>query len=242
MATTGISLVREQTERMRLPRFLWVPFELGRPFGAPNEPDFQRRVLRAALELLDRTDGPVVLADFPEDAPVSDDEAVWACPISFAPKPTEEPELIQETRAEIRRLAPWAQLGRRPLPSNSGMDRDAIVGYLGRVAAGLDVSAELGDRSLIEATRLAADDLRTWYLQAASRQPGRSSTEQLTGWFWRQTAFAHLLGEVTARLLQHPDPNVRSFAARALVPRDHVASLVPDTPSITGVDDASDHP
>ena len=28
---------------MRLPRFLWVPFELGRPFGAPNEPDFQRR-------------------------------------------------------------------------------------------------------------------------------------------------------------------------------------------------------
>ena len=69
MATTGISLIREQTEAMRLPRFLWVPFELGRPFGAPNESEFQRRVLLEALELLERSDGPVVLADFADDAP-----------------------------------------------------------------------------------------------------------------------------------------------------------------------------
>jgi len=31
-----------------------VPFELGRPFGAPDEPDFQRRVLRDLLGLLAR--------------------------------------------------------------------------------------------------------------------------------------------------------------------------------------------
>ena len=60
MPTTGISLVREHTQQMQLPRFLWVPFELGRPFGAPNEPDFQRCVLRTALELLERKDLDVV--------------------------------------------------------------------------------------------------------------------------------------------------------------------------------------
>ena len=32
LATAGVSLVRENTERLRPPRFLWVPFELGRPF------------------------------------------------------------------------------------------------------------------------------------------------------------------------------------------------------------------
>ena len=82
IATTGISLVRVNTERMELPRFLWVPFELGRPFGAPHEPDFQRRVLRAALGLLERRDGPVVLEDFPDDAPVVDDDEAdgWSCP------------------------------------------------------------------------------------------------------------------------------------------------------------------
>ena len=95
MATTGISLIREQTEAMRLPRFLWVPFELGRPFGAPHKPDFQRRVLREALELLEHSDGPVVLADFADDAPVTDDEMVWACPISFAPEAEPGPHLIE---------------------------------------------------------------------------------------------------------------------------------------------------
>jgi D-proline reductase (dithiol) PrdB len=34
IATTGISLVREHTAGYRPPRFLWVPFPLGRPFGA----------------------------------------------------------------------------------------------------------------------------------------------------------------------------------------------------------------
>ena len=35
--TTQISLIREHTERIRPPRALWVPFELGRPFGVPHD-------------------------------------------------------------------------------------------------------------------------------------------------------------------------------------------------------------
>ena len=69
IATVCIALVREHAARMRPPRALWVPFDLGRPFGAPNEPAFQSEVLRAALALLVREDGPVILKDFPKDAP-----------------------------------------------------------------------------------------------------------------------------------------------------------------------------
>ena len=46
---------------MNPPRALWVPFELGRPIGAPDEPDFQRRVVEAALALFAAPDGPVFL-------------------------------------------------------------------------------------------------------------------------------------------------------------------------------------
>ncbi|MDJ0789065.1 MAG: hypothetical protein QNK05_19840, partial [Myxococcota bacterium] len=104
MPTTGISLVREHTEAMQLPRFLWVPFELGRPFGAPNEPAFQRRVLHAALALFDGRPGPVVLEDFPDDAPAApaSDEA-WACPVSFAPVDDGRPELARRVRDEMER-------------------------------------------------------------------------------------------------------------------------------------------
>jgi len=86
--TGQISLIREQTAAIRPPRALWVPFMLGRPFGAPNAPDFQRDVLRALLRLFEHTSGPV-LEDFPDDAPPDvAGETTFACPVSFAPAQT----------------------------------------------------------------------------------------------------------------------------------------------------------
>ena len=50
--TTQISLIRKHTEELRPPRALFVPFELGRPFGNRNDADLQRTVLKSALGLL----------------------------------------------------------------------------------------------------------------------------------------------------------------------------------------------
>jgi len=69
LATVAISLIRPQTERTRPPRALWVPFELGRPFGPPSDPAFQKRVVLAALRLVERQSGPVIIEDFPDDDP-----------------------------------------------------------------------------------------------------------------------------------------------------------------------------
>jgi hypothetical protein len=241
IATTGISLVREQTEAMRLPRFLWVPFELGRPFGAPGEPDFQRRVLVAALQLLERTDGPVVLEDFPDDAPASDVEPVLACPVTFAPKPSDDLELVQETRREIARLAPWVDGAPSSPPANSGVGIVEIPAFLGRLADGEPVDDALDGRPLVEVTRLACDDARALYLLAARRQPGQSATTaQLDTWFWRQTALGQLIGAVAHRLSEDPDPAVRGFAGRALVPRGHQEIVRPSRPPEEGRDDHTD--
>lgn len=57
LATTGISLVRENTENMQPPRALWVPFPLGRPLGKPGDAAFQHRVIAAGLALLHREKG-----------------------------------------------------------------------------------------------------------------------------------------------------------------------------------------
>jgi len=51
--TVAISLIRAQTENTKPPRALWVPFELGRPLGPPSDPAFQKRVILAALRLLE---------------------------------------------------------------------------------------------------------------------------------------------------------------------------------------------
>ena len=70
-------------------------------------------MLLTALELLEREDGPVVLADFPDEAPLQaspDDAGAWSCPVSFRKEPEGEPELVREVLAEISRLAPWHEM------------------------------------------------------------------------------------------------------------------------------------
>ena len=60
IATVSISLVRRFTEAVRPPRALWVPFPFGRPLGAPRKVAAQRLVILRALELLRRSEGPVL--------------------------------------------------------------------------------------------------------------------------------------------------------------------------------------
>ena len=69
IATVAVALIWPQAENTKPPRALWVPFELGRPFGPPNDPAFQRRVLRAALNMLVERGRPVRIIDFPDDDP-----------------------------------------------------------------------------------------------------------------------------------------------------------------------------
>lgn len=233
IATTGISLVRVNTERMELPRFLWVPFELGRPFGAPHEPDFQRRVLRAALGLLERRDGPVVLEDFPDDAPaVADDDdggPGWSCPVSFAGAAADA-WLAGEVLAELRRLAPWqevyaAQRG-RSAPAASGLSHEQIVRGLSELAGGANDPSVATNLPLPEWVRLGCDDLRTWYMEAAQGRPGQATSLELRDWFWRETALARLIGAAAVRLAGSEHRALGMFGRRAMVPRVYMDQLM----------------
>ena len=91
---------------------MWVPFELGRPFGAPDEPEFQTRVLRDVLALFEHEGPSPVLEDFPDDAPGGEmDMTGWTCPIALpSVAEMEIPELLGAVLAEIDGLAPWHQV------------------------------------------------------------------------------------------------------------------------------------
>ena len=231
IATTGISLVRVNTKRMELPRFLWVPFELGRPFGAPHEPDFQRRVLRAALGLLERRDGPVVVEDFPDDAPAGDDDGNgWSCPVSFGGV-ADGAGLVGEVLAELRRLAPWQEIYAarrgRSAPPASGLSHEQIVRGLGELAGGAREPSVATNLPLPEWVRLGCDDLRTWYMEAAQGRPGRASSLELQDWFWRETALARLIGNAGVRLAGSEHRALSMFGRRAMVPRVYMDELMP---------------
>ncbi len=205
--TTGISLVREHSEIVRPPRALWVTFELGRPMGIPDDARFQRRVMKAALDLLTRTDGPV-LADYPEDAPEVTDFSGWACPISLSP--VGENSLL----AEIDQLASWYELAK----SSRGRTTVGISG-LDMPAAGALVSGALtGALPEAQALKEAIDDLRAYYLEAASAFPGPGTPALQKKWFWEETKLALALLALQPRLAASADPQHRILGNLTMIP------------------------
>lgn len=228
IATTQISLVRPHTERARPPRALWVPFALGRPFGPPDDADFQRRVVTAALELLDAVQGPV-LADFPDDEPTTSGEQTgWACPINFAQPPatlTGTEQIAAALRAEIAQLAPWydqalARRGRSTV-GNSGLEPDALAELFALMLDDDLPDSPSAELPLADVVRLGAEDLKAYYIEAASAQPGNAGPRQLADWFWHETLAADVFQRMKARCLASEDEAIKLLGSVFLVPTTH---------------------
>lgn len=222
IATTAIALIRDHAERMRAPRALWVPFELGRPFGSPGEAAFQRRVIGAALTLLTSGDGPVLLADFEEDAPgpKADDQTGWVCPVSFPAPPSDDSGPVAALLQEVDTLAPWYQLSLdrrgRTLVGVSGKPITDAVRY---VASFLEDESAAGDNEQAQDFKNAFMDIMTYYSEAGTAQPGRQSSSDTQRWFWQETAAGGFLQELRTKLMQDGTERLQFIAARVMLPK-----------------------
>ena len=219
--TVVVALLKEQAEKVRPPRALWVPFPLGRPFGAPDHAEQQRRVLRAALTLLEAPSGPV-LVDFDEaDAPEGEDGA-WVCPVSFAPQATEEDDIGRRVADEVTMLRPWHDLGverrGRTALGLSKVPVEAAAAWLAAFTEGQAPPATVPERPLFDNLRWAAEDLKTFYYEAATARPGSASGTRLESWFWEESAAGELLKALRRRCLVDGDDALRELGEFMLVP------------------------
>ena len=204
LATTQISLVREHTETIKPPRALWVPFELGRPFGVPNDAAFQTRVLIGALRLLESSAGPV-LKNFAEEAPLRQtDGGLLACPVNFSAftEPiTEIDQLLTAFGQEFSQMRSWYDLARkerrRTTAETSGLSGeeliDAIAGFV-KDGVSIRLASEVSSGT---ALKMALEDLKAYYFEAITIQPGRpTDSSTLADWFWSQTAAAKVISKI----------------------------------------------
>jgi hypothetical protein len=224
IATTQVSLVREHTEALAPPRALWVPFMLGRPFGVPDDPAFQRRVLVAALALLERESGPV-LEDFPDDAPHEDIGAPaegLSCPVSF-PRASDEGSLESRFLDEVAQLQAWHEVARshrgRSTVGLTGLQPDALAGYLLSWLGEQPQPSYRPDIPDAQAIKLAADELKAFYYEAKAVQPGLHAAASIQSWFWLETAAAQVFLALRARARESALPAMASLATGSLVPR-----------------------
>jgi hypothetical protein len=207
-----------------------VPFELGRPLGAPNDAAFQRRVLDAAFALFAARTTPVI-ADFPEDAPASARDATgddgdgegWVCPIAF-PGAAEDPadDAVALAR-EVTDLAAWYDLalrkGGRTTVGSSGLGMPEAAAFVSTFLDGSvpesPVAGERADRVL----KWACDDLRAYYGEAVLAQPGSPSSADIEDWFWGETAAGRVILRVQKALVESGDERLELVGKQYLVPR-----------------------
>lgn len=229
LATTLVSLVRPQSDAVAPPRALWVPFELGRPLGAPDDPVFQRRVLMATLELLLSDDGPVLRAEFTDQAPGGAPLLGWNCPVVVPP--VREPGADREAarrglEAELGAVRPHYERARaargRTTVGVSGLAMEAIPAYVAGFLGPEPPSSPRTDLSAMLTLRFALDDLRAYYTEAAAPDRALPSSRQLADWFWDQTLAGRVIRAVRLRGLESDDAEVVAIAKGALVPGSRV--------------------
>lgn len=226
LPTTQISLTRLHTEKIKPPRALWVPFELGHPLGMPNNPLFQKKVLLAALKLLEAPSGPV-LEDFPEDIPVSNEQpAVLACPVNIRIEDTadgtEAEKLCAAFKNEIMSMRPWydraVKKRERTTVGVSKLNLAAMGDFICSFTEDNAPENPRQDISLADELRFSVEDLKAYYFEAVTAQPGMvvSSTKPLLGWFWRDTIAGKALLAVGESCLKSEDESLQRIG-RGLV-------------------------
>ena len=231
IATVQISLIREHTAALNAPRALWVPFMLGRPFGVPHDVAFQTRVLTETLTLLARTDGPV-LEDFAQDAPADNlgqPAQGLVCPVSF-PSLKSEGSLAARLADEISQLQAWYTVALQARQKTK-------LGITGCTPAELGVflsswledspSLILRDQAMAPslAVKFASDELKTFYYEAKSVQPGQHSATSIQKWFWFETTAGEVFLKLRKKFAQDGDPEFSGLATLSMVPRAVLAEL-----------------
>jgi hypothetical protein len=245
LSTTEISLIRIHSERTNPPRALWVPFELGRPLGVPNDPAFQKRVMRAAFALLDAERGPI-LVDFPEDVPASNDTSAgmqgMVCPIAFP----QVPDRTAPTSAigiallqEIDSLAPWYELAvstrGRTTVGPSGLSIAAAGKYL---AAFLDDQATASPRTDLargHVLKLAYEDLKAYYAEAITLQNGYRTSKQVEDWLFNATVLGSALWRLRAICRASTDEYLQFLGRNSIVPDRQINPPKPELTDLSAL-------
>jgi hypothetical protein len=228
----AISLIRLHTEKVRPPRALWVPFELGRPLGAPRDRPFQTRLIGAALGLLQAASGPVLLEDFAEDDPTAADVPDWHPPFHLtagAPELDDAAALARALRQEVSAIAPFherfvASSGRTTI----GLSGLTIGECAARLAASVGGALPASDDPAVnpaQALRWAIDDLKAHYLEAMSADGAMPSSRQMQVWFWDNTLAARLIIALRRQLLASADKRSQAIGRMNIVPGAQVQRL-----------------
>jgi D-proline reductase (dithiol) PrdB len=124
---------------------------------------------------------------------------------------------------EVAQLRPWHDLAvRRRGGSSAGISGLAPEQAAAYVVSFLGASPPADPRPgqpPAESLKFACADLRAFYEEAATAQPGNLSADAMEAWFYLQTVAGEVIRAVRLARLHDADPAMRLLAEKLLVPR-----------------------
>lgn len=212
ISTVVIGLVKLHLEKIKPPRALCVPFELGRPLGTPGDTDFQQSVLLAALNLVETQTQPAVIVDFEQADLRAQADPNWKPPTlnkansiadeAQALKPYYQRQCVDKSRTAV---------GVSKLPVAKAAE------LLDSIVAGEPPSSTREEISASVMARLAIDDLKAYYIEAALAD-GAPSSRQIYDWIWQDTLFGRQARELRLRLMKSDDTKLATIGEKFIVP------------------------
>ncbi len=223
LSTVVIGFVREHMQAYKPPRAMWLNFPMGRPLGKPNNPDYQKKVIRAAFELFDRSTGPV-LEDFPDVIPVRDGRMGYAIPPEYVVSRNDVGDvdaLLAEVQAEIAQLRPAydaAVTARgRTTVGASDLDVNLLAPHIAEFVKGGKPKSPRKGLSPIPGLKLVIEDLQAFYSEARTHRDDIDDFELLGEWFWMETKAGLLIMWLEAVALHTEDKILRQVVDMSLV-------------------------
>ena len=207
-----IGLVKLHLEKTTPPRSLWVPFELGRPVGPPANPEFQREVLEQALRMVETTENTTI-QDFEKNDPRSAANPAWTAP-GLKEHSTIADECVELQSSYQRQCVDKSRtsvgVAKTPVTELAALFDEA---YSQNTFKNLrdDISSRL-------MFRLAIDDLKAYYIEAALADHNSPSSQQLHDWLWQDTLFGRQMRELRHRFMDSGEVKFTDLGTKFIVP------------------------
>ena len=208
-------MVSEHAQRVKPPRALMVPFAFGFAVGRADDPEHQHQVLKAAFNLLERNEGPV-LEELPDDmAPeilLQSSTATKSPDSGGSLSPADE---LTALRAYYER---WVEGhdGRTAVGLTGVPQRRfrGIIRFLEAYVSGEDTDTpdRLPEVPVAQFIRYCVDDLKAFYYEARMTQRPDHDGNEVHKWFWGETALATLVARLSECIGGSDDPYLKSIA------------------------------
>ena len=174
----------------------------------------QRAVLRSALELLSQNNGPIITNfNYLDDYKTQNTSSItgWACPINLE-KPTSFitslDKLAAQLTQEVKLLEPWyhesmKNLKGRKLNGLTNYTNEELIIFLINFIEDPNLDSFLENEPIERALKLASDDLKYFYFQAALARPNGASDLKINEWLYRRTYLGKTFLRIKEICLKH---------------------------------------